>query len=400
MAEQQQTNSKGIGELFIEFGTKGLPSLLKGLNTVSASFLLTKNAAEQLTKPIKEVFKSAGNEAVGIGKMSALLGASVKDVQRLTSYFKSKNMATSLISDITQMQSTIYDVQHGRGGLSNEMQRGFSMLGLDIFNYNESLESTLQLFQDLQTATQKLAATDRQAYLRDFGISPEFGYLFERGEFNKSEIMALSESDIKNLTEATEAFNEAAITLNKKIEKWTAKEVPIVTSVLEDATDIIDGSATSEQHQRAADNISKIVENHAGKIGIGAALLGHPELGLGIMGVGNLAKQQRSVGGTTGHIVPTQFGAGQLDFGSIKEVFKNSPSQGQATGFAVPIVPPDMQNGHIPPNLSTSNNSVTYNNTFNITGSNAEEIGQEVKNQLDIQSLEFNQFQLENLPRR
>lgn len=394
MTEQQQ-QSKGIGELFIEFGAKGLPSLIKGLNTVSASFLLTKNAAEQLTKPIKEVFKSAGNEAVGIGKMSALLGASVKDVQRLTSYFKSKNMDTSLISDITQMQATIYDLQHGRGGLSKEMQRGFSMLGLDIFNYNESIESTLQLFQDLQTATQKLSAIDRQAYLRDFGISSEFGYLFERGEFNKSDIMTLSDDEVEKLIKSEEAAKELDETLDRIKNKGVTPVASFKTKVTKDAADILNNKKAPEDAPYATGEAASKLTNEIPFMGWLS-----PFTRLHAWGAANVAKQQKSIGATNNHIVPTEFGATQLDFSSIKEIFKIPPPQGQLTGGAASIVPPIMQNGHNPPNLSTSNNSVTYNNTINITGSNAQEIGQEVRKQLDLQALEYNQFQANNPPRK
>ena len=39
-----------LGELFVDFGTKGLGNLVKGLNKIQAQFLLTKNAGEQFVK--------------------------------------------------------------------------------------------------------------------------------------------------------------------------------------------------------------------------------------------------------------------------------------------------------------------------------------------------------------
>lgn len=398
MAEQQQTNSKGIGELFIEFGTKGLPSLLKGLNTVSASFLLTKNAAEQLTKPIKEVFKSAGNEAVGIGKMSALLGASVKDVQKITNYFKGKNVdPSSALSGIAKLQSAIYDIQNGRGGLDKNMQRGLDLLGINIWNYNQELESTLQLVEDIQTATKNFHPVDRQAHLRDIGI-PEFGYLFERGEFNKSDVLTLSDKDIEKLQDAADATVELDTTTKKFIDKLTSKVSPLPTQLNKDAAALLNGTKAPEDAPYATGvAVKKVLEETHPYL----SFFIRPFVGAHFWGAANLAKQQRSLGNTSGKLSVPVAGGGQIDFSNNPFNFKPiNPEAGQPTGFASPIVPPDMQNGHIPPNLSTSNNSVTYNNTFNITGSNAEEIGQEVKNQLDIQSLEFNQFQLENLPRR
>lgn len=394
MTEQQQTNSKGIGELFIEFGTKGLPSLLKGLNTVSASFLLTKNAAEQFSKPFKEMFKEAGENAVGIGKMSALLGASVKDVQKITNYFKEKNVdPASALSGIAKLQSAIFDIQNGRGGLDNNMNRALSLLGIDIWEYNQELESTLQLVEDIQTATQNLNSVVRQGHLRDIGI-PEFGYLFERGEFNKSDVLTLSDKDIEKLQDAADATAELDTTTKNFIDKLTSKVSPLPTQLNKDAAAVLNGTKAPEDAPYATGVAAKKVlkETHPY-----LSSLIRPFVGAHFWGAANLAKQQRSLGGTNGKLSAPVAGGGQIDFSNNPFNFKPiNPAAGQPTGFAVP---PSMHGtAHIPPNLHNSNTSVTYTNTFHITGSNAEEIGQVVKNQLDIQALEFNQFQLEHLP--
>lgn len=92
MAEnnQQGRAQNKLGELFVEFSTKGLPSLLKNLNSVSASFLIGKNAATQFADTLTKPFKEAGNTAVGIGKMANALGATNREYQKLTTYVKSK----------------------------------------------------------------------------------------------------------------------------------------------------------------------------------------------------------------------------------------------------------------------------------------------------------------------
>lgn len=385
MAEQQ-TNQKGIGELFIEFGAKGLPSLLKGLNTVSASFLLTKNAAEQLTKPINEVFKGTTDSAVGIGKMSALLGASVKDVQKITNYFKEKNVdPTSALSGIAKLQSAIFDIQNGRGGLDSNMNRAFGLLGIDIWNYNQELESTLQLVEDIQTATQNLNPVVRQGHLKDIGI-PEFGYLFERGEFNKSDVLTLSDKDIEKLIQAKEATNEAKQALKQAKDTMTSHIAPTVTKGANTLTNTINKAQEGDKLSQAQ---SKGL--------VGSTILGAGTgAGLGIGGGPWGMAAGAVIGGAGGFLS----GIKTIEKGNeLKDwSYRKQSTGGQPTGFAVPS---SMQGtGHIPPNLHNSNTSVTYNNNFHITGSNAEEIGHEVKNQLDIQSLEFNQFQLENYPRK
>ena len=52
-----------MGKLFVDIGIGGLGKALKSLNSVSASFLLGKNAAMQFAQTISQPFKEAGNAA-------------------------------------------------------------------------------------------------------------------------------------------------------------------------------------------------------------------------------------------------------------------------------------------------------------------------------------------------
>ncbi len=57
MAEGNSGQSKGLGELFVEFGQKGGSGLMKTLNGISAQFLLTKNSAQQAINMVKDFSK-------------------------------------------------------------------------------------------------------------------------------------------------------------------------------------------------------------------------------------------------------------------------------------------------------------------------------------------------------
>ena len=46
MADNKSGASHELGNLFVDIGSSGLGSLLKGLNSLSATFMLTKNAAQ------------------------------------------------------------------------------------------------------------------------------------------------------------------------------------------------------------------------------------------------------------------------------------------------------------------------------------------------------------------
>ena len=107
MAEPLAKNQ--LGQLFIDFGTKGFPTLLKSLNTVSAQFLLGKNAANQFVQSLTKPFKEAGSSAVEIGKMSNALATSSIEYQKLSMYLKKYNLSESLLGDIKKLETEILE---------------------------------------------------------------------------------------------------------------------------------------------------------------------------------------------------------------------------------------------------------------------------------------------------
>lgn len=397
--DKQNKSSKNIGDLYVDIEAKGLQALLKGLNKVSSSFFIAKTAAEKFLRPISEMQKNAGQTGVEVGKMSAMLGASVADVQRLTNYFKEKNMDTSLIADITKMQSTIYDLLHGYSGLDGNMNIALSNMGIDIWKYNDSLESTLQLFEDIQKATKNMPAVDRQAQLRLMGISQEYGYLFERGEFSKSDVLRLSDAEIQKLQAAAEATAKLNIETEQLKNKFSAKISPLTTNVAKQPIEIFEGLEKGDKNAKI-----KAV-GVAGSTVLGA-LTGAATIGVAGAGVGSAVPGVGTAVGGVGGVLYGLWQGGKMGYNTgIKalgagETLKEH-LQGQSTGFAAPIVPPAMQEyPQIPTDIINNNSSITNNNSFNITGQNAEEIGKEIKHQLDLQSLEYNQFQLYNPPRK
>ncbi len=82
MADSGAAQNK-LGELFVDIGVGGLGKTLKALNSVSASFLLTKNAATQAVKPIIDVGKRTMGMAVDVGKLGSTLGLAYKDAYKL-----------------------------------------------------------------------------------------------------------------------------------------------------------------------------------------------------------------------------------------------------------------------------------------------------------------------------
>lgn len=421
MTELQQNSAQNkLGELFIEFGTKGLPSLIKELNSVSATFLLTKNAAEQLYKPMKEMFKEAGNGAVGVGKLSAVLGASFKDVQKLQNYFKEINLDESLLNDIPKMQATIYDLKHGFGGLDGQMNYAFEQMGINIFDYNESLQSTLQLWEDIQTAAQNMSDTDLQANLRFMHISPEWSYAFKRGKFNKSDALSMSDEEANKLIKREEALRRKELALQNLKNTTAAFFAPIETNTADETARVIKG--VKNKDPKIIGEATGVGLTTAGGAVAGGTFGAMSGAATGAALGAVLGPIGSAIGGILGGLSLGALGAwGGAKFGaksgmSVLGVGKTlKESMGELTGFSAPI-DFDMKNIATPimpsPSLEFQSNlsdryiaslvdrnitsSTTFNNEFHITGTNAQEIADKVVRVLDTQALEYNQFQLEN----
>lgn len=423
MAEEPK-QGKGIGELFVDFGAKGLGTLIKGLNTISASFLLTKNAAEQFVKPIINTGKQAANSAVDIAKLSASLGTTLLEAQKFQLYFQKHNLSESLLGDLSSMGDMLTKVSMGIGGISAEFAYAMHSMGLNWTDYDGSLESMLQLVKDVQKATEGMDPAKKRVMLQSVGLNPEWSYAFERG-INLDDALAISDDDIKKLQELSEAMNETGQAFDKLKNQVVAKAAPIITDVANDATVLLSGKATDEDKKRINDKVSKAAEKNAvltgTTVGIGTAgILGAPlAAGVGVTAANasSIAKMQRSIGGKTGKLVPLQFGAAPLDFGTAPWI----KDKGQITGGAAPLnfvdkeiitpinmqninpIPPALEgtNPAIPPNISNSQSANIYvTNENNINVANPQDVGSVVSsiNQETLTNIEYSGFQINNRP--
>lgn len=388
MAEEQQ-QSKGIGELFVEFGAKGLPTLLKGLNSVSASFLLGKNAASQFVQMLAKPIKEAGAAAVEIGKLSNSLDVSRNTVAKLKNYLQSKNVSEGLVQDLGNIQTTVRDVLSGFSDLPGNFANAFAKTGHVLEDYSEDFEDILRLVKDIQNAD--LTRSERNQIFDFLGMSRDWGYLFERGDFNLEDALALPDDVIEQNIKAQENLQEFGIALKALSDLLVAELLPSLTGFVNWFTgltkDIIGGKT---------DNVSKKIENNAGKIGAVVGIA-NPALGIQIAGAGNIAKMQRSIGGSTGNLPAPIVGGGQPDFGTAPWI-KNK-EKGSTTGGAAPIVPDFMAAPEMltPSSMMNQTNYIEITNRNNISGTNAQAIADSII-AINENDINYSQFQLGNLP--
>lgn len=371
MADDKQGTAKNkMGELFVDIGSTGLGTLVKGLNTLSASFLLAKNGAKQMADMIIKPTKEAGNAAVEIGKVANALGTSYKEVQKMKMYLKSKNVSEGLLNDLANLQSTIYDVQTGMGQLPEGIAIALNRTGHNIMEYNGTFESTLKLLDDIKSATKNYSPQARNQIFRQMGISSEWGYLWDRGDFNLRDSALISDEAVEKNIQAAEAMAKAAATTENLKGELIGKVAPAVT--------------------KTADWISnKEVEVKEGKYN---DILFKP-VGLDV-GKSEIKNAQTAIkkGKATGGAAPILEMPKPLDIANDNKIsFENKQNL---------QTPENMQSStNIPSqmyqNLTQSTHiEITNQNTIN--GDNASEIANRIAS-INAQDIAYNQFQAHNL---
>ena len=404
-----------LGELFIEFGTKGLPSLLKNLNSVSASFLLGKNAATQFADTLTRPFKEAGNTAVGIGKMANALGATSKEYQKLAHYVKSKNVSAGILGDIERLNELFTDINFRDGAVPE----GFFKNGIAWENYSGDFESTIQFLNDVKDITTGMTKQQRNTYLREIGISPEWGYLFDRGDFNLTDAFSLPDDVIETNTRTAESLAELSLAFEQLTNLLVAEFAPTLTDIINKLKDfMLNINKNKEKIERAA-NISAGAVAGAMAAGPGGAVAGAISAEQGNRQV----RTQKMAGGGDGKHVPVTFGETNLDTikpskfaqwinpsgvgteqtGKFLDKYLWGPLgitkliEGTSTGGAAPV--PDFINMPAVTTPSEMNNlsqNITITNQNNITGDNAQDIATEIA-RINAQDIEYTQYQLQNL---
>lgn len=391
MAEnnQQGRAQNKLGELFVEFSTKGLPSLLKNLNSVSASFLIGKNAATQFADTLTKPFKEAGNTAVGIGKMANALEATNREYQKLTTYVKSKNVSEGILGDVERFNDIFTKLQTGQGGLPEGVVREFANLGLSPEDYLGDYESTVKLLNDIRDRTNGLKKQGRNLAFSNLGMSSEWGYLFDRGDFNLSDAFSLPDDVIEKNTKAAESLAELGLAFDQLKSLLVADFAPALTETVNTLKSFV---LNFDKNKENIKKTTSVIGGAAAGAAVGSVV---PVVGTatgavvgGVAGVGKYAIENAHKSGKSnqGEIPLWK----QLtDFGQYKD--------GAPTGGAAPV--PDFMNtpaATTPPGMNNLSQNITITNQNNITGDNAQEIATEIA-RINAQDIEYTQYQLQNL---
>ena len=335
-----------LGELFVSFGTKGVGGLLKNLNSVSASFLLGKNAATQFTQTLTKPIKEAGNAAVAAGKLSTQLATSYREAYRLQMYLKQKNTSEGLLSELGALQKTWANFEKGFGDLG-QIPTAFSMLGLNVADYNSQLESMLRLTDDIRKSIAGFDDVTSNQILSIMGLSNEWRYFWERGGNLKDAALISDETIDKNIS-MSEAMSKLSATTQALKDDLVSRLYTPVTAIANFLTDFETKFLKGEYDN----NIKKVTQYTKN-----AGFAGLPILGTAI---------------ATGSVIAD----------SLKQ--KDIPASIKGT------------NGVPTSSMNTTKNIQVINNN-NIQGSNAVDIANRV-NQKTNESFDYSQFNANNQP--
>ena len=391
MADDKKGGAKNeAGKLFIDIGSTGLGTLIKGLNSLSASFMLAKNGAKQMADTLIKPAKEAGNTALEIGKVASALGTSNKEVQKMRMYLKSKNASEELLNDLANLKQIIYDVHTGMGQLPEGMSIALNKTGHNIMEYSGTFESTLKLLEDLKDATQGMSAEAQNQILRQMGISSEWAYLWSRGDFNIKDAALISDKAVEKNIEAAEAMAKLAATTESLKVELMGKIAPALTKIanyLSDKEVDVKAGKYNNQIKTTSKGIASSITSSAATTPIGRTVV----IGGALYAAGK-SVQKKAKGTVTGGAAPI------TSIIKIPEpINKQAGIKGDKPNLQIPKNMQDTQN--IPTQMLqnlTQTTRIEITNQNLINGDNASEIANKIVS-INSQDIAYNQFQAQNL---
>lgn len=363
MADSGAAQNK-LGELFVDIGVGGLGKTLKALNSVSASFLLTKNAAVQVGGAILNIAKDSMKSSVEIGKLGASFGTTLVEAQKLSYYLKQYNLNEGLLSDLGGIQEKLTKAKMGYGSLDGQMLMSLNRLNLDWQKYDGSTESMLQLVKDVHTRVAQMGMTAQEAkvHLKNLGLNnPDWLYAFQRSDFNLDEALNINDDVIEKNIQAQEKWNKLQNKLNE--------------ATLDFSANLIDNGGL--------DKINKAINVVDGLTNAATPL-------------NKDIKEMSPIGKSKSEAAKTMLLNAIPVVGAVRsfKVLKDTKDLWNSTDNLLNENPLPETNGINPGDNLSYNINITNEN--NINGSNADEIAEKIAS-INSQDIQMTQFQAHNM---
>ena len=232
MAEEGKAQSK-LGELFVDLGVGGLGKTLKALNSVSATFLMTKHAATQALKPIVDISKEGGNLAVTFEKLKSVTGVTEDTWGRVYHWAHRNSVEFSQLSNVLgNVQQRLLKAQ---AGLDPEFAMALQNIGVDALRLD--VNKPLEIIDTIQAALKNIDnPAVKAAALNIIGLPQDFVFALERSNEKFSQAIAETESLRQEEIDAQKRQNKAWKEIGDSLEVAAQRIVvslPIITEGLE-----------------------------------------------------------------------------------------------------------------------------------------------------------------------
>lgn len=253
MAENKSGAKNVLGELFVEFGVKGVGGLLKNLNMVSASFLLGKNAANQLVQTLNKPLKEAGDFALQMRKVRNEIGLTNAQGQQIQNWAKNIGIGEgSIFGDIGGMIDKLYNLKTynfvPKGWY--EANRLLTQAGgapIAFNKYDGTAEGVLQLFKDIAKGMDNIQDVGiKRQIQQELGLSGDFLTYIREIDQLKEAINNLTDAEIKALEENAKTQSALAQAWKRVWQRISALASPSLTKELNILADILTPGKTKE----------------------------------------------------------------------------------------------------------------------------------------------------------
>lgn len=212
-----------LGELFVDFGSSGLGGLIKGLRTISADFLLGKNAAQQFIKPITGMSKNAAETVTGFAKLNSVTGISIGQLQELQVWAKLNSVSFGeMMGQVQNLQQQILNGFLGKGWNEGFFTLGIDPRSLDYTKPLDALDKIKSRILQLDEATGALGLTQ-------LGLSQDLQFAFRQNNEQFDRRLLLNQKEIQSLNQQQQSWNSLSATWQAGQQKFIANQTWINT---------------------------------------------------------------------------------------------------------------------------------------------------------------------------
>ena len=240
-----------LGELFVDFGTKGLGSLVKGLNKIQAQFLLTKNAGEQFVKTLVNLPKRSNETQVAFDKIANISGLTVKQLRDIDTFAKENNLK-NFTNDIIGLEQKLNQlIVLGKSG----DMTGWSLLGLNPaeMDTTKPLDNMLKIYNALNKIQDK---SKRFMVAQMFGFDADMLMALDKWNNGLKTKIELTEQDNEQLRRNAEASGHLAAAWTRAGEKISAN-MKWMDDIIEKLAQITEWAANASYRLNIVQNMQE-----------------------------------------------------------------------------------------------------------------------------------------------